>query len=319
MKVLVTGANGFVGKWLCADLLANGHTVLGAVRERGEPSAMSAEWQQRLKAVEWLTVDLMDDRTIGSALERQPDAVVHLAAMASGARARAEPRVAWEINCVGTARLAYAVAARGSRARLVMASTGEVYGRNLTRPATESDPVSPCSPYAASKAGAELVLQELHRRLGTDVVIARPFQQTGPGQAPDFVVPAFARRILEARGRGERRIVTGDLSPVREFIDVRDAAAALRLLVERGQAGGVYNIACGEGVALEEIVRRLAQAAGWECETVPDPALMRPGDIHYLVGDGARVAALGWTPRFALDDTLRDAVKSVDPTLGAGA
>jgi len=319
VKVLVTGANGFVGKWACAELLANGHAVAGAVREPAEVSTLSSEWQRRLKGVEWLTVDLTDAQTIGAALDRKPDAVLHLAALASGARARAEPLVAWDINCLGTARLAYAIAARGARTRLVMASTGEVYGRGLTRPATEDDAVSPCSPYASSKAGGELVLQELHRRLGTDVVIARPFQQTGPGQSLDFVVPAFGRRILDARKRGERRIVTGDLSPVREFIDVRDAAAALRLLVERGEAGGVYNIACGRGVALGEIVQRLGRVAGWECETVADPALMRPGDIRYLVGDGARVAALGWTPRFALDDTLRDAVTSLDPTPGAGA
>jgi nucleoside-diphosphate-sugar epimerase len=159
-----------------------------------------------------------------------------------------------------------------------------------------------------------LALLELHRRFGADVVIGRAFQQAGPGQIPDYVIPALARRILEARARGLRTIAAGDLVPTREFVDVRDTAAALRALLERGEAGGVYNIAVGQGLTLSEVFRMLTTIAGWDCEVVADPGLLRAGDIRYLVGDGSRIASLGWKPRFALTDTLRDIVESLgDP------
>jgi GDP-4-dehydro-6-deoxy-D-mannose reductase len=213
---------------------------------------------------------------------------------------------------MGTCALVYEIERLRPGIRVVFASTGEVYGRGYGRPIRESDPTAPCSPYAASKLAAELALQESHRRSGFNGVIARCFQQTGPGQRDAFVVPALAQRVLAARRTGVRIIPTGNLTPIRELTDVRDVARALTLLLDRGEPGAVYNVASGRGISLQELLGRIGVAANWEVESVVDPALFRPADLEYLVGDGSRLAALGWTPQFMLDQTLADLLGALD-------
>lgn len=315
MRVLVTGADGFVGRWVAAVLLDAGHEVLGGVR--GAP-LLAPEWQERLAPVRWIPFVMGDRTSVDRALGTAPDAIAHLAAVASGAQARANPIDAWQANTLGTCELLYAMERRSSPARLLFASTGEVYGRvSGERPITEADPVAPCSPYAASKAAAEVALLESHRRRGADVIIARAFAQTGAGQRESFVVPALARRILEAQRSGAGEIPVGNLDPVREFVDVRDVASALHLLLERGESGAVYNVAAGRGVRLRDVFTRLAELIGWHGVARPDPALFRAADIPYLVGDGARLAALGWAARFDLTDTLAGVVADLQADAGA--
>ncbi len=311
MKVLVTGANGFVGKWLCADLLARGHVVLGGVRSLTELADLGAEWRRQLEPVIWLEMDLEQAEEIDAAVGQGPEAVVHLAAVASGSQARDNPLQAWLVNCLGTCALVHCLERRGLETRLVLGSTGEVYGAELTRPASEADPVAPCSPYAASKAAAELAVQEYSRRLSADTVIARLFPVVGPGQPETLVASALARRIISAKQSGRQEIPVGNLAPVRELIDVRDASVALCLLLERGEPGGLYNVARGEGLPLATVFEALVELIGWSGVGVPEPGLFRRGDIPYLVGDGSRVAALGWSPRYQWQATLQDLVASL--------
>jgi GDP-4-dehydro-6-deoxy-D-mannose reductase len=321
VRVLVTGADGFVGRWACAALLDAGHEVIGAVRAvPGGPGAPPG-WEGRLARVHWITLELADRPTLDAALHAEPDAVLHLAAVASGAEARANPIAAWATNCLGTCELVYAVERARRPCRFVLASTGEVYGRTASRPSLETDPVAPCSPYAASKAAAEDAVAEVGRRTGLEVLIARPFAQTGPEQRSSFVAPALAGRILEVARRREREIAVGNLDPVREFLDVRDVATALRLLLERGEAGTTYNVAAGRGIRLAELVERLSRIIGWPVVPRSDPALHRAADIPYLVGDGGRLAGLGWRPAFELDQTLAALVASLrgEQVVGAAA
>lgn len=309
MRVLVTGAGGFVGGALCRELLAQGHQVIGALRTA---EVLDEAHRTGLAGVEWIGFELGSAVSIEAALDRGPEAVVHLAAVASGAEARRDPLTAWTTNAMGTCALVYEIERLRPGMRFVYASTGEVYGRGYTRPIGEGDETAPCSPYAASKLAAELALQESHRRSGFNGVIARCFQQTGPGQRDAFVVPALALRVLAARRAGARTIPAGNLTPIRELTDVRDVARALTLLLGRGEPGAVYNVASGRGVSLQELLGRIALAAGWEVESVVDPALFRPADLEYLVGDGRRLSALGWTPKFELDQTLADLVAALD-------
>ena len=311
MKVLVTGADGFVGGWLVRRLLAGRHEVTGTYREGAPPSRVLSAAER--EAVPWRALELRDPASVTGALAGEWDAVVHLAALASGADARRDPGSAWEVNAGGTARVVEAlgarVAARDADPLLLLISTGEVYGQSAEPPAPhrETDACAPCSPYAASKLGAEIAAQEVARRTGLRVIIARAFPHAGPGQDARFALPALAARIRLARRVEARAINTGNLDPVRDILDVRDVAEAYLALLERGAAGEIYNVASGTGVALRAVVDRLGQLAGWPVITEHDPALARAGDLTHLVGDAARLrAATDWAPRIPLDQTLTD-------------
>ena len=301
MRVLVTGAGGFVGRQVVAELIRGGHSVLGAVRA-GETRSPADP------AVEWVPLELQDPTSLRAAAALRPDAVVHLAAQASGAEARRDPIGTWSANVVGTVALVAALEAAGVRVPFIFASTGEVYGRGHSRPIPEDAPVRPVSPYAASKAAAEIALLEAQARWGLPVVLARCFAQAGPGQRDAFVIPAWARRLLDAKASGADRIAVGNLSPVREFVDVRDVAQALTLLLARGTPGEAYNVAAGSGLPLAEVFEAIRREVGAEAKAEPDPALFRAADIDYLVGAGTKLAALGWRPTRALPDTLHDVV-----------
>lgn len=310
MTVLVTGADGFVGRWVVRTLLTAGHQVVGAVQP-GPPADDGLTDAER-NAVLWIPLELGDLRSVRQAASRPFDVVIHLAAVASGGDALQDPGVAWSVNAAGTARLLGELGRRhraGETDPLVLAvSTAEVYGAG-SRPHLETDPVAPRSPYAASKAGAELAAMETGERTGLRVIVTRAFPHTGPGQDERFVAPAFARRLRGARLAGARVVKVGNLEPVRDFLDVRDVAAAYVALAERGRPGEVYNVASGTGLSLQELFDRLAAIVGVNAIPEPDPAFMRPADIPYLVGDSAKLrATTGWTPSIPLEQTLRDLV-----------
>jgi GDP-4-dehydro-6-deoxy-D-mannose reductase len=311
-SVLVTGAGGFVGRFLVRSLLARGYVVSGAVKQGTAPDLGMLTDAERA-AVRWVGLDVMDSDSLRRVLREPYDAVVHLAAVSSGADARTHPGNAWAVNAAGTARVLEVAASQRyagvSDPVILLASTGEVYGARATRPLRETDPVRPCSPYAASKAGAELAAMETSGRTGLRVIVARPFQQAGPGQDERFVVPAMAKRLRVAREAGARVIKVGNLEPVRDFLDVRDVCDALLALMERGTPGEVYNIATGHGIRLEQLFQAIASVVGVDAIPEADPELMRAADIPYLVGDASKLRVqAGWTPRIALEQTIADVV-----------
>jgi GDP-4-dehydro-6-deoxy-D-mannose reductase len=308
MKVLVTGADGFVGRHLARRLLAEGHDVLGARRFGGAEDPIA---DRTLAAVRWLPLELTDASSVAAVVAHAADAVVHLAAVSSNAEALGNPEQAWSVNAVGSVRLLGALAARRAAGIgdpvVLLVSSAEVYGSGRGRSRMEEDPPAPLTPYAASKAAAELAGLEVWRRTGLRVMVARPFQHSGPGQTTQFVLPAIAERLRRARADGAPTVPTGNLEPVRDFLDVRDVVAAYLLLLGRGEPGGTYNVARGEGVPLREMFARLARLIGVRVEPVLDPELARRADIPHLVGDAGRLRRrTGWTPVHTLDDMLRD-------------
>ena len=312
MRVLITGADGFVGRHVVEQLVKTGHDVFAGVRPGGDPPESWLTEGAR-EQVTLVPLEISESESVRDALSRPVDAIVHLAAVASGSEARKDPGGAWVVNAAGTARLVdSAVALRdrcGVDPLLLVVSSAEVYGDGPARPRVETDPLHPQSPYAASKVGAEVAALEAWRRVSLRVIIARAFPHTGPGQSLLYVVPAFLQRLRAARAAGATRVPTGNLEPVRDMLDVRDVAAAYLGLLERGTPGEAYNVARGEGVSLRELFLKLADLVGASVEPVPDPALIRPGDIQYLVGSADKLRrATGWSPRITLEQTLRDMV-----------
>lgn len=312
MRVFVTGADGFVGRYVVERLVESGHEVSAGCRPGGEPVERWLAPRAR-EAVTLVPLEVTDSASVSAALRRPFEAIVHLAAVASGSEARQDPGRAWVVNAAGTARLVDAAVALRANAGvdplLLVVSSAEVYGHGPATPRLETDPVLPQSPYAASKLGAEIAALEAWRRMGLRVVIVRAFPHTGPGQLPVYVVPAFLQRLRAAQAAGAAEVRTGSLDSVRDLLDVRDVAAAYIALLTQGSPGETYNVARGEGVSLRELFSRLADLVGAKVRPVPDPSLMRPGDIQYLVGDASKLRrATGWSPHFTLEQTLREMV-----------
>ena len=312
MRVLVTGADGFVGRHLVEQLVQDGHDVSAGCRPGGDPaeSWLSPTAGERTSVV---PLEVSDSSSVRSALSRPVDAIVHLAAVASGSEARQDPGRAWVVNAAGTARLVDAAVSLRDVAdvdpMVLMVSSAEVYGDGPPAPRVETDPLVPQSPYAASKLAAEVAALEAWRRARLRVVIARAFPHTGPGQSLLYVVPAFIQRLRAARAAGVDRVATGNLEPVRDLLDVRDVVRAYIALLQHGVPGEAYNVSRGEGVTLRELFTRLAGLVGVRVEPVTDPTLMRSGDIRYLVGNPGKLKqTTGWSPRITLEQTLREMV-----------
>ena len=288
MKALVTGAGGFVGQHLTAHLDACGDESILASRERGPLLADSDGWHALLA-------------------QHRPDVVYHLAGQASVSDSWREPEATFAANVIGTFNVLAAARAAGVR-RVLVVSSSDVYGVVLPEqlPLTEQAPLRPVTPYAASKAAAEQVAAQAGFGYGQDVVVARAFTHLGPGQDNRFVAAAIAERIAGNELTGDDEVAVGNLSPKRDFTDVRDVVRAYRLLVEGGQAGCTYNVCSGRSIAIEELADRLIGQATRPMRLVPDSDLVRPVDVPLLAGDNGRlVAATGWQPEVDLADTLR--------------
>ena len=303
----MTGADGFVGRWLVRAARAAGHHVIAAVAPDG---VAPTTWltSEELAGCETVRADLREPAGIAALVATAPSAVIHLAAMASGAAARLEPAAAWALNAGATAALADGLVQVG-RPTFLLVSTGEVYGRDHSGPIPETASLAPCSPYAASKVGAEVAVLEVRRRTGLPVVIARPFPHTGPGQAPIYVLPALAARLREAARTGAAEIAVGNLAPVRDLLDVRDVVTAYLALLTKGVPGEAYNVASGTGHRLTECFEMLARLAGTTARPVQDAALLRAADLPTVIGDPTRLrTTTGWAPQISLDRTLQDLV-----------
>jgi GDP-4-dehydro-6-deoxy-D-mannose reductase len=300
-RVLVTGAGGFVGPHLVAALVARGARVRGA--GLGAPPAGTP-------LEDWLDADFADHAQAHAAVAASPiDAIVHLAGQSSAARSFEAPEETFRANVSGTWTLLEAVRTHASAARVLTVGTSEVYGaiEPHTR-ASEGAAVRPVSPYALSKAAAEEVARAYAGTHALDVLCARPFGHTGPGQTARFVVPAFAQQIAAIEvGRAEPVLRVGNLEVTRDMSDVRDIVAGYCALLERGTRGEVYNLCRGEGANLRDVVAQLAGMAHVQVRIEVDPARLRPADIAWMVGDPSRIAAAtGWRSERALTVTLKD-------------
>ncbi len=300
-RVLVTGAGGFVGPHLVAALVARGAHVRGA--GIGAPGADTPIGH-------WLEADFADAAQAQAAVTAAPlDAVVHLAGQSSAARSFEAPEETFRANVTGTWTLLEALRVHAPAARVLVVGTSEVYGS--IEPGTragEDTPFQPVSPYALSKAAAEQVARAYAETHGLDVVRARPFGHTGPGQTPRFVIPSFAQQVaaIEA-GRAEPVLRVGNLEVTRDLCDVRDIVQGYCALLERGRRGDVYNLCRGEGVRLRDVVATLAGLARVEVRVEVDPARLRPADMPWLVGDPSRAERdTGWHVTRTFASTLGD-------------
>jgi GDP-4-dehydro-6-deoxy-D-mannose reductase len=287
VKALVTGAGGFVGGYLTAHLGACGDAVVGADLE----------------------VDITDGEAIRRAIaEAAPDAVYHLAAASHVGSSWSAPVEVLRVNAEGTLNVLLACG-EAEVDRVLVVGSAEEYGLVTPDqlPLAETAPLRPVSPYGASKAAAEHLALQAHLGRGLGTIMVRPFNHLGPGQSDRLVASTLAHQVARNEADGTDVILAGDLSPRRDFTDVRDVVRAYRLLVERGEPGEVYNVCSGEDLPVREVAEQLIALSGREMRIELDPERLRPVDLPALRGDNAKLrAATGWSPEIPLSQTLAD-------------
>jgi GDP-4-dehydro-6-deoxy-D-mannose reductase len=296
MRCLVTGATGFVGRHLVTELRAAGHEVFGLAR-RADPLLFS--------------VDLVDANACAAVLEQvRPEWVFHLAGYANTGKSVREPDAAWAGNLTATRSLYQAITQSNLRPRILFVSTGLIYGEAQPGETfwTEETPLRPMSPYAASKAAADLLSFQQAASGALDIVRVRPFNQLGPGQSSEYAAANFARQIAAVeRGELPPVVVTGDLTGERDLTDVRDMVRAYIRLLESAPSGEVYNAGSGTTYVMRDLLAKLAahSRVPVRVEELVDPA--RRGDRTVGRADTRKLRkATGWQPMIRLEQTLED-------------
>jgi GDP-4-dehydro-6-deoxy-D-mannose reductase len=290
MHILVTGISGFVGPRLARHLLESGDRVSGTF-------LVDRPRFDGVEDVRLFEADLLDAEGLARAVEEAaPDAVVNLAGLSHVGDSWKRMGEYFRVNVLGTENLLAAC----RDIPVVVASSAEVYGLvpEDEQPIAEDRRVDPRTPYAMTKAAAERLA------VARGAVVARAFNLLGPGQAPGFALPSFARQLAAIRHGSEPVLRVGNLSARRDFVHVDDGAAAFRLLAEKGEPGGIYNIASGRALSISEALERLKAVSGVAARIEEDPERMRPVDLPLLLGDAGRLRALGWQPARSVDDAL---------------
>jgi GDP-4-dehydro-6-deoxy-D-mannose reductase len=300
VRALVTGAGGFVGRHLVEHLAEQGDEVV--------------EMELAVDGIDIADAEPVMEAVMGA----KPTAVYHLAGAADVGGSWTAPRETFMANALGTLNVLEAARAAGVE-RVLAVTSADVYGRvsEDELPLREDQPLRPVSPYAASKVAADALAQQAWLGHRLPVIRVRAFNHLGPGQSDRFLAPSLAARIARNERQGGDEVPIGNMTPLRDVTDVRDVVRAYRLLMERGEPGGVYNVCRGRAASVKEIAEELLGMASRPMHLVVDQALQRPVDIPVLVGDnGALRAATGWEPTIPLETTLADVLADWRTRLG---
>ena len=309
MRILITGSSGFVGS----------HMALALTHACGAKVAILATSKTAMVHPTYgiiTALNVLDRAAVSEAVQLYaPTHILHLAGIASPAAANANPRLAWDAHLGSVLNLSDAIREHAPECWLMHVGTGMVYGASAKsgEPLDEDTPLAPMDCYAASKAGADLALGAMsHGNL--KCIRFRPFNHSGPRQSEDFVIPAFAMQIarIEA-GLAAPVLRVGNLDAERDFLDVRDVAAAYALATQQTAslgAGTILNIASGIPRRVGDILDALLVRARVPITVSRDPRRMRPSELPRIVGDAQRArAALRWSPRYEFHEMIADVLE----------
>lgn len=297
MKALVTGADGFVGRWLVEHLEAAGDDVWRATGSRDGDA-------EKTRAI-----DLRDPESVEALISwAEPEVIYHLAAVAFGPDAATDIGQALDVTVRGTAYLFDSAAGLPTPPCVVIPSSSEVYGAVDRKPVREQQPTEPMNLYGATKIAQEALAFAFHRSRDIPVVVARAFNHMGPGQRASFVVPAFATQLAKIAAEDSEPVIrTGNLSAERDFTDVRDVVRAYRLLVVGEHFGVPVNVASGHAVSVQWILDELIAASGLQVDVVVDPTRLRAADNPVVIGSAERLREFtGWEPEHDLASTIHE-------------
>ncbi|PJN58960.1 GDP-6-deoxy-D-mannose reductase [Paenibacillus sp. GM1FR] len=310
-RVLITGINGFVGRYLGLALKKRGIKVFGTSRFK------QVNTTEQLSYVDEVLISNISDKEEIKGIIKQvkPDVIFHLAAQSNVRQSWNSPYETILANTAKTLLLFESVKEISKSIRIVTIGSSEEYGYwdGIKFPIVEDEFLNPKNPYAVSKMNISLFVKEFSKIFDLDLVHLRPFNHIGPGQGAGFVVPDFAQQIVEIERKSRRpEIIVGNLNAKRDFTDVRDIVEAYVLAAEKGITGGIYNICSGESVEISYVLKSLISMSSENIEIKIDESKFRPNDIPDYYGSNAKFRALtSWRPEFTLHQTLNDVLNDI--------
>ena len=302
MRVLITGASGFIGRYLSDFAVANGHEVVGTFLAQEELSATP----HASPKVQWERLDVRDRLAVDAVIEaHRPEGVFHLAAQAYARRAWADPEGTFETNVIGTIHLFEALRKHPPAHGTFVASSASAYGAARI-PMEEGSALNPINPYGVSKASQDMLALQYALNFDLRIVRGRLFITTGPGKTGD-ALNDFAQQVVAVERTGAPgKLRVGNLETRRDISDVRDAVRAIWLVFERGDPREPVNIGAGASFSIDGIARELVRLARVPIEIVAENVRFRPTDEPEIRGEISRLKALGFRPEHPLERTVED-------------
>lgn len=312
-KILITGFSGFVASHF-VEYLYNNHPEYDIIGlDLNKPVFDYNTFSDKLD-IKFIEANLLDSEHLSSLfLDIKPDYVLHLAAFSSVAYSWQHPSESFTNNSNIFLNLINALNITDHKCKVLSVGSSEEYGnvKHSNIPIREDQPVNPLSPYAVARVSQELLSKVFIKAYKMDIVMTRSFNHIGPRQDKRFVVPGFINRVLDIKDSGniEGIIETGNLSIIRDFVDVRDVVRAYYLLLIQGKSGDIYNICSGKGIKLEEVVKIIADEIGIKVKTVINPDFVRPDDNMEIVGSPYKLeSGFKWKPEIDFKTTIKDMV-----------
>ncbi len=305
-RVLITGADGFVGSHLVGEISSLGDVEILGIGLNSEPACAA-------DCFKYKTLDILDKEVLRKTIaDFRPDWLFHLAAQPSVARSWHDPWGTYRTNIGGQLNLLECLREEGIEASVHVACSSEEYGMASPdeMPLKENAPLRPCSHYAVSKVGQEYLALLYKEAFSWRVIVTRGFNQGGPGQSEDFVISSFAKQIAEIEADLIPPVLkVGNLEAQRDFTDVRDTVRAYRMLMESG-GSKVYNVCSGVGRKISDVLEMMLDLARVPMRVQPDPLRQRPSDIPVFIGDNALIRQeVGWEPSIPFEKTLLDTIE----------
>lgn len=300
-KVLITGSNGFVGKWLADYLSTRGFEVYGIdIQEKTD-----------LNFIHYSKIDILDLENLKSLIDNiKPYAIYHLAGITYLPDFEKAPRKAMEINLIGTMTILDIVRELSINTKILLVGSSKIYGNIISKENLKEDfPVSPSTFYGISKYASELIGKQYVERYGLDIRFTRSFNHTGPGQSPLFVCSDWAKQVATIIHKKEvPYIKVGKIDRIIDISDVRDVVRAYHLIIEKGKNGEIYNVCSGKGIELSYILKYLLSKSEIPISIIPAEEKKRNFEHEsILIGSYNKLKEhTGWEPEFTIEKTLDD-------------
>ena len=298
-RVLIFGAGGFVGSYLCKEFLNNGYKVSGT--DKGEESALPSE-------VDFYKTDLMQADEVEKLIGQiQPDIIVNLAAISSVGASWNMPQTTMAINVIGALNIMEAARKSEQKPKILFVGSSEEYVIS-ENPLDENTQLNANNPYGISKVTQEQFAKLYREQYGLKIYCVRPFNHTGIGQRDSFVLPSFCKQVAEIDKSGkDGKIQVGNLKVKRDFSHVKDVVRAYRMIVESNNCNQIYNVGSGNAYSLEDMLTYIIGLSNQNIEIEVDQNRIRPTDQPVICCDRSLIGKeLGWEPQYDVYDALKE-------------